>query len=147
MVSQEGSSIEALLEALDSADWDVRINASDPLIAMGVQAHPALISEVRGGSVRRAVNAARVLSSQDAPHIYEAMVGLIASPNPLLGQIAVEYVARYPNSAAVLLDRLNASTYLVRISIVQAFGNLRATEAIDRLIRLPTVRMSASPSA
>ncbi|MCK6578785.1 MAG: HEAT repeat domain-containing protein [Anaerolineae bacterium] len=133
---QVDPSIDSLVEALDSPDWDERTAASERLIAMGSMAYPLLIDQIRVGSMRRAVSAARVLAAQDHSVVYDTMTGLIASENPLLGQIAVEYVARQPHATDVLLDNLHISTYLVQISIVQALGMLGSAKALEALLHI-----------
>lgn len=130
--------IEAMIEALDSRDWSVRNDAVDSLMAMGIKAQAALLREVHNGTMRRAVGAARVLSRQQEPRIFDLMKQLVMSQNPLLGQIAVEYLTRYGEGdvADVLLACLPNCHYMVQISVVQALGILRAEQAVDTLVDL-----------
>lgn len=137
-LASEDSQLNAMIEALDSPDWATRSAARDALSAMGEKAREALLREIDSASMRRAVGAARILAEHNEPRIFEVMKRLVVSKNPLLGQIAVEYITLYSaeTAPAYLISRLSECAYIVQISIVQALGNLRATESFDSLIAI-----------
>jgi HEAT repeat protein len=134
----DGEPIAALIAALDSTDWNTRDEAMEALIAIGTKAHTALQKVIDAGIMPSAVCAARVLYQQREPQIFQLMQRLIVSENPLLGQLAVDYVVRYSRHDAVniLLTCLPSCPYLVQISIVTMLGALHATDAVDALINL-----------
>lgn len=137
-LESEESQINAMIEALDNPDWATRSAASASLTSMGERAREALLREIDSASMRRAVGAARILSDHNEPRILEVMKRLVVSPNPLLGQIAVEYIIRYRAEMAspFLLNHLPNCAYIVQITIVQALGKLGAKESFNSLIAL-----------
>ncbi len=138
LLQADDESIDMLTELLGSTDWVTREKAMKALEVMGAKAHTTLQKAVEAGTMPYAVYAARVLSRQREPQIFYLMQQLIVSTNPLLGQIAVDYVVRYSRNDAVgiLLTYLLNSSYLVQISIVRMLGALRAIDAVDTLIGL-----------
>lgn len=136
--ASDDKQINAMIKALDSPDWATRSAASAALASMGEKAREALLKEIDSESMRRAVGAARVLSEHNEPRIYAVMQRLVTSQNPLLGQIAVDYVINFSAESApgFLIGSLSECTYIVQISIVQALGKMRAQESYDCLIAL-----------
>jgi len=86
---------------------------------------------------RETIQQVRVLAQCQQPFVLAAMKRWILSPNPLIGQVAMDYVASYDSApTAYLMDCLLDSTYMVRISIVQALGELKSAQAVPTLLTL-----------
>jgi HEAT repeat protein len=94
------------------------------------------IDTVEHDTPRRALDAARALSDYDSDMIVQLMGRLVIGVNPLLGQLAVEYLRECPNGARMLIDRMNDAPYIVRVSIVQTLGMMGVQDACDPLLKL-----------
>lgn len=105
--------------------------------------HNALMQTVAAGPPRASVQAARTLAEIDSPDVLALMLDLLAHPNPLLGQVAVEYIKTRPGAGASLLARYDQASYMVKVSIVQALGQLREAAALDLLLGLIAIEPSA----
>lgn len=86
---------------------------------------------------RETIQQVRLLATCQQPFVLAAMKRWVLSPNPLIGQVAVDYVAGHDSDPAqYLMECLPDSTYMVRISIVQALGELKSTSAVPTLLDL-----------
>jgi HEAT repeat protein len=94
------------------------------------------IDTVQQDTPRRALEAARALSDYESQVIIDLMRRLVVGINPLLGQLAVEYLRESPNGARILLDSLHSAPYIVRVSIVQTLGMMAVQEACETLMTL-----------
>jgi HEAT repeat protein len=126
--------VPVLLEALESDDGQVRLNAALALGALGNEAVPALVGALENGSPVVRVGAARALQRM-GPGAAEAIPALgraLRDSEPLVVRMAIGALGRAgKESVPILIDIFQSpqNPKDVRLAALEALGNLGADAA------------------
>jgi HEAT repeat protein len=132
------SSIEELIEALDSSDIMLRENARRKLLEYGNQAITPLIVTLKSQTGRKSWEAARVLAAFDDPACREVMLEMVTSPNLLIGSIAVNSLESSISLELIskLIESLPSCSGGVQLQIVGLIERYGDQHAIEPLVKL-----------
>lgn len=130
------SEILRWVEDLDKADINVRQLARRRLIAYEGDITELMISIMFEQQGRRSWEAAIILTERHDARSIQAMVQMLTSRHPVLGQVAAEALAAYGSQHLdTLIEALAHCTYLTQIAIIGALERIGDRRAVPPLIR------------
>lgn len=122
---------------LDSTDYEVRIEARQALIDCADDIVDVLIAVMMEERGRQSWEAGIILSERHELRAVPAMIRLLTSKHPTLGQVAAEALGQYGcRFIDELLKALPECTPLTQIAIVKTLGKLGDQCAVTPLINL-----------
>lgn len=130
-------SYREVIDALDSADAEVRQAARSRLLEMGRDVVEPLIEAMYTQSGRKAWEAAVILGQIDDPRWRDPMCEMLTSAHPMLGQIAANALLRFGTDCVdALLAALPNSSYLTQIAIIDVLGKIGDRRVVAPLLKL-----------
>jgi HEAT repeat protein len=138
------STISEWIEALDSLDFEVRLEAKSHLLSLGKVGIEPLIAAAKTANGRQCWEAASVLAQIDDPRVRQLMGELLKSSNLILTQIAAQALGRYgEQSVACLVRALPVSRELTQIEILCALEAIGSRSAVVPLLEFLRTAQSA----
>lgn len=136
-----------VIDVLDSAEISRRTEARLFLKENQEQCYSLLLDALISDTKRACWEAARILTATRDPRWLQPMTTVLGTDNILLGQIAVRSIQDYhPNAVDILCAALPSAGLHTQPQIIQALGELNASQSVAALVELlqatesPTVR-------
>jgi HEAT repeat protein len=125
------------IDALDSADAEVRRIARARLLDLGSEAVEPLIEAMVTQSGRKAWEAAAILAQIEDVRWRDPMCKMLTSAHPILGQVAANALLRFGSQCVEpLVAALPTSSYLTQIAIIDVLGKIGDARAVSPLLNL-----------